>query len=142
MLELEQHLCFAVYSTAHMFNRLYGPMLEKLDLTYPQYLVVVLLCQHDRQSVGSLGKKLKLDSSTLTPLLKRLEKRGLVCRTRDTADERVVLVELTHAGRKIGSKLPVINHSIADAIGLSERDRNAILKTLLVVRDHLEEAAG
>ena len=94
-LRLGEFLCFAVYSASHAFNRVYKPLLDELGLTYPQYLVMVLLWEQDDQTVGSLGEKLFLESSTLTPLLKRLEALGYVKRTRDPVDERQVRVRLT-----------------------------------------------
>src|ERR1700730_6884427 len=100
-LRLGEFLCFAVYSASHAFNRVYKPLLDELGLTYPQYLVMVLLWEQDDQTVGSLGEKLFLESSTLTPLLKRLEALGHVKRTRDPVDERQGRVRLTDKGRAI-----------------------------------------
>src|SRR5258706_16439520 len=100
-LRLGEFLCFAVYSASHAFNRVYKPLLDELGLTYPQYLVMVLLWEQDDQTVGSLGEKLFLESSTLTPLLKRLEALGYVKRTRDPVDERQVRVRLTERGRAL-----------------------------------------
>ncbi|WP_246685910.1 MarR family transcriptional regulator [Mesorhizobium sp. B2-4-6] len=142
MLSLEQHICFAVYSTAHMFNRLYRPMLDELGLTYPQYLTLVVLSQEGAQSVGSIGDRLKLESSTLTPMLKRLEKADLIIRRRDTKDERVVHVDLSPAGREILEKIPPINVAIADAIGETDEDREEIRRALVAIRDRLEAAIG
>ncbi|TPK75283.1 MarR family transcriptional regulator [Mesorhizobium sp. B2-4-17] len=142
MLSLEQHICFAVYSTAHMFNRLYRPMLDELGLTYPQYLTLVVLSEEGAQSVGSIGDRLKLESSTLTPMLKRLEKADLIIRRRDTKDERVVHVDLSPAGREILGKIPLINVAIADAIGETDEDREEIRRALVAIRDRLEAAIG
>ena len=142
MLSLEQHICFAVYSTAHMFNRLYRPMLDELGLTYPQYLTLVVLCHEGAQSVGSLGERLKLESSTLTPMLKRLEKSDLITRRRDPEDERVVHIDLSPAGRKVMERIPPINVAIADAIGETDEDRETIRRALVAIRDRLEAAIG
>src|SRR5260370_24247641 len=98
-LRLGEFLCFAVYAASHAFNRVYKPLLDELGLTYPQYLAMVLLWERDDQTVGSLSEKLFLESSTLTPLLKRLEALGHVKRTRDPADERQVRVRFTDKGR-------------------------------------------
>src|ERR1700751_3159022 len=95
ILKLDEFLCFEVYSANHAFNRVYQPLLDKLRLTYPQYLVMVLLWERDGQTVGELGARLSLESNTLTPLLKRLEALGHVKRSRDPADERQVRVQLT-----------------------------------------------
>src|SRR6476620_898090 len=87
-LRLDNQICFAVYSTAHAFNRVYKPLLDKLRLTYPQYLVMLVLWERDGVPVKDIGERLLLDSGTLTPLLKRLEAAELVKRTRSTEDER------------------------------------------------------
>jgi DNA-binding MarR family transcriptional regulator len=140
MLDLDQHFCFAVYSTAHMFNRLYRPLLEELGLTYPQYLALVVLWHEGEQSVTALAERLKLETSTLTPMLKRLEKAGFVSRSRSRDDERMVRVSLTEAGRQAASRVPPINSAIADAIGETAEEREAIQKALLRIRQRLEAA--
>src|SRR4051812_31569207 len=103
-LRLDNQLCFAVYAAAHAFNATYKPLLEPLGLTYPQYLVMLVLWQEDRLTVSRLGDRLGLDSGTLTPLLKRLETAGLVSRLRDAADERQVRITLTAGGRTLKQK--------------------------------------
>src|SRR6201988_4749769 len=92
---LGNQLCFAVYSTAHAFNRFYKPMLDRLGLPYPQYLVMLVRGEQDGLPVKEIGERLFLDSGTLTPLLKRLEAAGLVRRARSREDERQVLISLT-----------------------------------------------
>ena len=101
---LEQQLCFAIYQVGHAFNRAYRPILAALGLTYPQYLVMLVLWEQDGLTVKDLGERLMLDSGTLTPLLKRLEGNGLILRKRGREDERQVLVELTEAGRVLHEK--------------------------------------
>ena len=101
---LDEQICFAVYSAAHAFNRAYRPFLAGLGLTYPQYLVMLVLWEQDGQSVKAIGERLMLDSGTLTPLLKRLEGNGLILRKRGQEDERQVLVELTEAGQALREK--------------------------------------
>jgi DNA-binding MarR family transcriptional regulator len=103
-LNLDSFLCFAIHSTAHAVQRANKPLLDKLGLTYPQYLVMVVLWAEDNQTVGRIGDRLFLESSTLTPLLKRLEATGLVQRQRDAVDERQVRVQLTEAGRALHDK--------------------------------------
>lgn len=142
MLDLDQHFCFAVYSTAHMFNRLYRPLLDELGLTYPQYLVLVVLWHEGPQSVTALAERLKLETSTLTPMLKRLEKAGFVTRTRSRDDERVIRIDLTETGRQAGARVPAVNTAIADAIGETPEERAAIQKALLRIRKRLEAAVG
>lgn len=99
---LDDLLCFSLYTASRAVTRAYGPVLAELGLTYPQWVTMVALWESDApQTVGELGRRLRLDSGTLTPLLKRLEADGLVTRTRDAADERRVLVEVTDAGRAL-----------------------------------------
>ncbi|RYF15873.1 MAG: MarR family transcriptional regulator [Comamonadaceae bacterium] len=98
---LDNQLCFALYSASLAMTKLYKPLLEELGLTYPQYLVMLVLWERDGLMVSELGQRLSLDSGTLTPLLKRLEAAGLVSRLRDVADERRVHVHLTAAGRRL-----------------------------------------
>jgi MarR family transcriptional regulator, organic hydroperoxide resistance regulator len=100
-LRLEDNLCFALYTASRAFTRAYKPHLEPLELTYPQYLVMLVLWEQDDVSVSELGDRLALDSGTLTPLLKRLEEAGRVLRKRDRQDERVVRIVLTARGRKL-----------------------------------------
>src|SRR5258707_15409358 len=101
---LGNQLCFAVYSAAHAFNRFYKPLLDRLGLTYPQYLVMLVLWERDGLPVKDIGERLFLDSGTLTPLLKRLEAAHLVKRTRSTEDERQVLIALTPQGQALQNK--------------------------------------
>ncbi|GGL08111.1 MarR family winged helix-turn-helix transcriptional regulator [Caulobacter rhizosphaerae] len=103
-LRLDRQLCFALYGAANRVTRLYRPMLEALGLTYPQYLAMLVLWEASPRTVGALGEALDLESSTLTPLLKRLEAQGLVARTRDPEDERRVVVTLTEAGAALRDK--------------------------------------
>lgn len=115
LLKIDNFVCFALYSAGHAFTRLYKPLLEPLGLTYPQYLVMAVLWEKDGPTVGEIGEKLLLESSTLTPLLKRLEAAGLVKRTRDRDDERVVRIQLTPEGAALKQKAV----SIPEAIGCS-----------------------
>ena len=103
-LKLDSFLCFAIYSVNHAFNRVYKPLLDRLKLTYPQYLAMAVLWEQDDQTVGSLGEKLFLQSSTLTPMLKRLEALKYISRIRDQDDERQVRVRLTKAGLALREK--------------------------------------
>jgi len=119
VLKLDNQLCFAVYAAAHAFNATYKPLLEPLGLTYPQYLVMLVLWQEDRVTVSGIGSRLGLDSGTLTPLLKRLEAAGLVGRLRDAADERQVRITLTGPGRALKQKAKGIPQELLCASGLS-----------------------
>ncbi|WP_105617145.1 MarR family winged helix-turn-helix transcriptional regulator [Vallitalea okinawensis] len=104
MLLLENQFCFQVYAASRLVTKAYRPLLNKLDLTYPQYLVMLLLWEHGVISVKELGKLLYLDSGTLTPLLKRLEKLGVLHRSRSKEDERILMVTLTEQGRELKEK--------------------------------------
>jgi DNA-binding MarR family transcriptional regulator len=108
VLRLDRQLCFALYGAANRVTRLYRPMLEALGLTYPQYLAMLVLWEASPQTVGALGEALDLESSTLTPLLKRLETQGLVARARDPEDERRVIITLTQAGAALRDKAKAV----------------------------------
>ena len=138
VLKLEQQLCFAVYSAAHSFNRAYKPLLDSLGLTYPQYIVMMVLWERNGQTVKEIGAKLDLDSGTLSPLLKRLEKLGMITRTRDENDERQVVVSLTEQGKAarrqaLDKIVPAIGNLVGCGVDdLDEmRDRVIKLKTAL-----------
>ena len=129
-LRLDSQLCFAVYAAAHAFNATYKPLLEPLGLTYPQYLVMLVLWQEDGVTVSGLGGRLGLDSGTLTPLLKRLEAAGLLTRLRDAADERQVRVTLTAAGRVLKQKAKAIPEALLCASGMSLGELGALRSRL------------
>jgi DNA-binding MarR family transcriptional regulator len=137
-LRLSEFLCFAVYSANHAFNRVYKPLLDELGLTYPQYLTMVLLWEQDDQTVGSLGEKLLLESSTLTPVLKRLEASGHVNRTRDPIDERQVRVRLTEKGRAMREKARGIPDCILEASGLRIDELHRLQREIISLRTALE----
>jgi DNA-binding MarR family transcriptional regulator len=118
MLHLDRQLCFAIYAAERAVVRAYRPLLEPLGLTYPQYLVLLVLWETDAQSVSALGERLALDSGTLTPLLKRLEAQGLVARARDPDDERVVRVTLTTAGKRLRAKAQCVPGEMYQRLGL------------------------
>ncbi len=115
MLQLDNQLCFALYSTSLAMTKLYKPLLEDLGLTYPQYLAMLVLWEQDGLTVSELGERLYLDSGTLTPLLKRMETAGLVSRLRAVQDERRVHITLTAEGRKLKAKAAKIPGCILSA---------------------------
>ena len=117
-LVLEKQLCFSLYSASHKLVRSYRLLLEPLDLTYPQYLAMLVLWQQPEVNVKELGEKLYLDSGTLTPLLKRLESKGLVSRTRSAQDERVVQIRLTEQGKALKNQASHIPVAIFQQSGL------------------------
>ena len=120
-LELGEFLCFAIYAAGHAFNRVYQPLLKEFDLTYPQFIAMVVLWGQDGQTVGELGEKLFLQSNTLTPMLKRLEALGYVKRSRDSADERQVRIHLTETGRQLHLQASDVVRSVRDATGLQAK---------------------
>ncbi|CAN7189772.1 MarR family transcriptional regulator [Pararhizobium sp. LjRoot255] len=141
-LALGQQLCFAVYSVAHAFNRTYKPLLDRFGLTYPQYLVLLALWQHDNMTVKGIGEELGLDSGTLSPLLKRLEAAGFVSRTRDKGDERQVIVALTEKGVTLKTDAFGILMEIGKATGCSMKEAAALRSALHDLNRHLDEHNG
>ena len=132
--KLSNFLCFAIYSANLAFGRAYKPILDKLGLTYPQYISLVALSEEDGQTVGALGEKLFLESNTLTPILKKLEAAGYIRRKRDPADERQVRVSLTTAGRRIVEADP--GAALFEATGLGT-DFQEAQRTVAKIRDNL-----
>ncbi|TNE81356.1 MAG: MarR family transcriptional regulator [Bacteroidetes bacterium] len=114
-LYLENQLCFPLYATSRLTTQIYYPFLQELGITYPQYLVMLALWQHDVQSVKSLGEQVFLESNTLTPLLKRLESKKFIKRERSQTDERTVLISLTPAGAALKYKAKEIPKKIIDS---------------------------
>jgi MarR family transcriptional regulator, organic hydroperoxide resistance regulator len=137
---LDNQLCFAIYSTAHAFNRVYKPLLDRLGLTYPQYLVMLVLWERDGLPVRDIGERLFLDSGTLTPLLKRLETAELIKRTRNTEDERQVLIALTPRGQALREKARAVLQGILAASACSVTELTAMKNELIVLRDRLNAA--
>ncbi len=119
IIALDGMLCFDIYAAHHAFGQVYKSLLDPLGLTYPQYLVLLLLWAGDDQTVGGIGRQLGLESSTLTPLIKRMEKNGLLLRKRDAADERRVRVSLSDKGKGLEADAAEIPSCIAKASGLS-----------------------
>jgi DNA-binding MarR family transcriptional regulator len=134
---LGNQLCFAIYSTAHTFNRVYKPLLDRLGLTYPQYLAMLVLWERDGLSVKEIGERLFLDSGTLTPLLKRLEAAGLIERTRDPEDERQVRITLTKPGRALKRKAHGVPLQVLCASGQTAEGLMQLRGLLSNVRDEL-----
>ena len=136
-LRLDRQLCFALYSASLAMTKLYRPLLEPLALTYPQYLVMLVLWEGDGIAVSQLGERVALDSGTLTPLLKRLEASNLVRRLRDAADERRVLVQLTPAGRGLKAKAVAVPEQVACASGCELDELAALTTRLKALRDQI-----
>jgi len=141
-LRLDNQICFAVYSTAHAFNRVYKPLLDRLGLTYPQYLVMLTLWERDGVPVKDIGARLFLDSGTLTPLLKRLEAADLIKRTRSHEDERQVLIALTSKGHALHDKARSVPQSILAASACSVGELLAMKDEIVALRDRLNAVLG
>lgn len=135
--KLDDFLCFAIYSANHALNRVYKPLLDEIGLTYTQYIAMVTLWEQDDRTVGSLGEKLFLESSTLTPVLKRLEGLGLIARTRDKTDERQVRVQLTATGRALQARAKAIPPCILDASGLEVEELARLKGEIATLRSSL-----
>ncbi|MGE8207652.1 MarR family winged helix-turn-helix transcriptional regulator [Heyndrickxia sp. NPDC080065] len=135
-LSLDKHLCFSLYAASRAILRLYRPYLDEIELTYPQYLVLMVLWEQNEVTVKSLGERLDLDSGTLTPMLKRMETRGLLKRQRAEDDERVVIIRLTEEGKALKDKATCIPKSLLESTGLSEKEVeefNGTVKKILSV---------
>ena len=139
-LHLDDQLCFALYSASRAVTRAYAPLLQPLGLTYPQYLVLLVLWARDGASVKQLGQRLALDSGTLTPLLQRLESQGLVERRRGDDDERVVRIHLTAAGRALRNKARKIPMELACRAGYDLASPGSV-RDLARLRDELTALA-
>jgi MarR family transcriptional regulator, organic hydroperoxide resistance regulator len=141
-LRLDAQLCFPLYATTRAVTRVYADLLADLGLTYPQYLVMLVLWESpEPRSVGGLGERLRLDSGTLTPLLKRLESAGLVERRRDPDDERRVLVSTTDAGLALRDRAAGVPRRLGETTGLSRADAQELRDRLNDLLAHLEGAA-
>ena len=139
---LDNQLCFALYSTSLAMTKLYKPLLDAMGLTYPQYLVMLVLWERDGVPVKDIGERLMLDSGTLTPLLKRLEAAELVRRTRSTEDERQVLIALTSKGQVLKEKARAVPEAILAASNCSVAELLAVKNELIGLRDRLNVALG
>lgn len=134
---LQEQLCFSVYSLSLAINKVYRPLLKKLDLTYSQYLVMLVLWEGDQRTVSDIGEQLFLDSATLTPLLKRLESAALVQRVRSSQDERQVIICLTDEGRALRQQAAGIMDEMFCAMGCSVEELTALRERLNNLRNHL-----
>lgn len=138
---LDDQLCFALHSTTLAMNKVYRKLLAKLGLTYPQYLVMMVLWERDGLTLSDIGKRLFLDSATLTPLLKRLEAAGLLRRERGADDERQVIISLTAEGRALEERAAEVPQSVMQAVACSSEEAKALKEHLERLRGHLAQAA-
>jgi DNA-binding MarR family transcriptional regulator len=136
-LKLDHQLCFALYSSSLAMTKLYKPLLDPLGLTYPQYLVMLVLWERDGLTVSELGARLSLDSGTLTPLLKRLEASGLLQRRRDPGDERRVLLNLTAAGRALKQRASQVPQQMVCAANCGLDELATLTARLKQLRDEI-----
>lgn len=140
-LALDAQLCFAVYSTSLSFSKVYRKLLRELDVTYPQYLVMLVLWEKDGVNVSEICERLALETATLTPLLKRLELQGLIKRARSAADERQVIVTLTKQGAALHEKAEAIPACVAEATGLSLAEIREMRTRMMALRGSLSQYA-
>ena len=138
-LRLDQQLCFALYSASLAMTKVYRPLLDALGLTYPQYLVMLVLWERGTVSVGELGERLNLDSGTLTPLLKRLETQGRLVRSRGVDDERRVDIRLTDEGRALREQARTIPPRILAGAGCTLDELGTLTRRLQALRQTLQE---
>lgn len=139
---LDDQLCYAVYSAGIAIQRVYKPLLDELGLTYPQYLVLNVLWRNDAQTVGAIAEKLALESSTLTPLLKRLEAAGLLRRTRNPQNERQVVVALTDDGRALQSRAGCLGEALLATSMQSPQELAKLNKDVRHLRDTIYSKIG
>ena len=134
---LDNQLCYALYAAAHRMTKSYRPMLERMGLTYQQYLVLLVLWENDGITVSEIGRRLRLDSGTLTPVLKRLESSGLLNRSRRQSDEREVEIALTDQGRSLRSEAVAVRQSVMCQLNMSEPEIQAMRADLNALIENL-----
>lgn len=134
-LKLDNQICFPLYALSKEITRQYTPFLNALDLTYPQYLVMLVLWEQGEQTVNQIGAKLHLDSGTLTPLLKRLQVKNLVQRERNQTDERTVMISLTESGKSLEHQASEIPLKIANYLNLNETEIAVLHKIIGQFKD-------
>lgn len=140
-LKLENQLCFPLYAVSKEIVRRYKPFLDEIDLTYTQYITMMVLWESKQMSVKELGEKLYLDSGTLTPLLKRLEQKGLLTRQRDSRDERILMVNITKTGEKLKEQAVEVPQKMMGCVSLEAEDAKNLYRILHQMMDgfHQEE---
>ncbi|RWC19173.1 MAG: MarR family transcriptional regulator [Mesorhizobium sp.] len=139
---LDDQVCYSIYSAGMAIQRLYKPWLDQLGLTYPQYLVLNVLWREDEQTVGSIGEKLALEPSTLTPLLKRLEAAGLLRRTRNPANERQVVIALTDQGHDLRTRAGCLGDALLASSGHSSGELGELNQKVRQLRDAIYKEIG
>ena len=137
LVPLDGQLCFSIYATAIAINRTYKPLLDAMGVTYPQYLVLSALWEEDARTIGAIASRLALESSTITPLVKRLEAAGFVTRVRSQADERQVLVSLTPKGKALRGETSCLTDTLLERSGLKVEQLIALNQEVQRLRDAL-----
>jgi DNA-binding MarR family transcriptional regulator len=137
-LKLENQLCFPLYACSKEIVRRYKPYLDELDLTYTQYITMMVLWEEDEINVKELGRKLYLDSGTLTPLLKKLEAKGYITRSRSKEDERNLVVKITGSGKALREKACEIPAKVGSCVNLSEEKAKLLYETLYQILDSIQ----
>jgi len=138
-LKLENQACFPVYALSRVLTAHYKPILDGIDLTYPQYLVMMVLWEHQQLSVKAIGEKLMLDSGTLTPLLKKLENKNLVSRIRAEADERMVIISLTNNGTALKEKAALVPESFMCSLDLSMEEMGSLRDSINTILNRTKQ---
>ncbi len=136
---LENQLCFPIYATSRMITRLYQPLLDVIGLTYPQYLVMLVMWEYENLSVSQLGNKLFLNTNTITPLLKKMELKGLIVKKRSSEDERMVNVSLTKSGKQLKEKAIDIPEKLASTSNIPISELNQIRSTMWKMLNFIEK---
>ena len=138
-IKLENQICFPLYACAKEIVRRYKPFLDELDLTYKQYITMMVLWEEKEMNVKELGKRLYLDSGTLTPVLKRLEQKGLVIRKRNSKDERVLMINITKEGEALKEQAVEIPYKMAGCVKLDREDAKELYRILHKLLGAVEE---
>ena len=141
-LKLENQLCFPLYACSKAITKHYKPFLDELDLTYTQYITMMVLWQKKKANVSDLGKCLYLDSGTLTPVIKKLEAKGYITKNRSKDDERSVIVEITAEGDKLRDKAVKIPSMMGGCVNISEKEAAELYTTLYKILGHFDELDG
>lgn len=138
-LHLDQQLCFALYSTSLAMTKVYKPLLDKLGLTYPQYLIMLILWQNDGLALKDVGEQLQIDSGALTPVIKRMEAMGLLIRSRNPQNERTLEIRLTKAGWAMRVQAAEVNRTVGVSCCMAEPEIHALRQELVQLRAQLSK---
>ena len=138
-LALEEQICFPIYATSRLITRLYQPLLDEIGLTYTQYLVMLVLWEEDEQKVTEIGKKLYLNTNTLTPLITKLIEKGLIVKQRADHDERTVIVSLTKAGKALKTSAKCIPEKLAASVDIPQEEAEMVKSAMWKFLNSMED---